>query len=285
MSGPANARKSAGGGRFYVFGRERFWSVTTILRALPKDALKFWAAKTVAEFAYDDSANWLGMDRERAIDYLKREPLRFTGQRADRGSAVHAAVEAFSLGRPAKPFSNVEERRCAAAFLAWAHEFDVAFDATEFSVYSRRQRYAGTSDAIVRVPVAKLEELWPENPWDVADGADHVRLLVDYKTSGDVAERKGIYPDVALQLNAYANADFIGLPNGSESGIGDLDGAAALHLGPAGYRMVPVRLGVDVFKAFLYVREVFRWQEQISKDVLGSAYERFLTYDDEGVDA
>lgn len=283
MSGPANAQKSGGGGRFYVWGRERYWSVTTILRALPKDALKFWAAKTVAEFAYDDSANWLGMDRERAIDYLKREPLRFTGKRADLGSAVHAAAEAFSLGRPAKPFTNIDERRAAAAFLTWSHKFDVAFDATEFSVYSRKQRYAGTADCIVRIPLAKLEELWPENPWDPAEGADHVRLLCDYKTGGDVAERKGIYPDVALQLNAYANADFIGAPGGSEETIGHLDGAIALHLGPAGYRIVPVRLGVDLFKAFLYVREVFRWQEVLSKDVLGNAFEEFLTYEPEEV--
>lgn len=283
MSGPAQARSSRSG-RFYVLGTERYWSVTTILNALPKDALKFWAAKTVAEFAYDTSENWLGMDRERAVDWLKREPLRFTGKRADLGSAVHAAVEAFSLGRPAKPFSNIEERRAAAAFLAWAHKFDVGFDATEFSVYSRRQRYAGTTDAIIRIPLGKLEELWPENPWDSNTGED-VRILVDYKTGGDVAERKGIYPDVALQLNAYANADFIGLPGGGEAPIGHLDGAAALHLGPAGYRMVPVRLGVDIFKAFLYVREVFRWTEQISKDVLGNPFEEFLTYETEEVHA
>jgi hypothetical protein len=248
----------------------------TILNALPKDALKWWAARTVATFAYDRAETWLGMTRDEAIDWLRREPLRYTGARADFGSAVHATAEALALGRPAPRFTNLEERQAAAAFLHWVRDFDVTFDATEATVYSRRQRYAGTTDVIVRIAVERLAEVWPAHPWDAEDGATHVRLLGDYKTGGDVAERKGIYPDVALQLNAYAHADFVGLPGGAEEPIGHLDGLFALHLGPAGYRMVPVRLGVDVFKAFLYVREVFRFQEVISQEVLGNAFERFL---------
>lgn len=285
MSGPANAQKAGAGGRFYVWGRERYWSVTTILKALPKDALKWWAAQTVATFAYDDAKNWLGMDRARAIDYLKREPMRYTGERADFGSAVHRAAEAFSLGRPVGTFDNLEERRAAGAFLTWADRFDVAFDATEFTVYHRRQRYAGSGDNIIRIPLATLEREWPNNPWDHAEGADHVRLLGDYKTGGNVEERKGIYSDFALQLNAYANGEFIGLPNGGEAPIGHLDGAIALHLGPGGYRMVPVRLGADIFKTFLYVREVFRWLEVTSKDVLGGAFEELGLFDPPDVPA
>ena len=121
MTQPANAAKAGGGGgRYYVWGRERYWSVTTILGALPKDALKFWAAKSVAEFAYDDAKNWLGMTRDRAVDYLKREPLRFTGERANFGSTIHAAAEALSLGRPLPDLETIDHRRAAAAYLAWA---------------------------------------------------------------------------------------------------------------------------------------------------------------------
>lgn len=285
MSGPANAQKAGSGGRFYVWGRERYWSVTTILRAFPKDALKWWAARTVATFAYDDAKTWLGMPRDRAVEYLRNEPLRYTGSRADFGSTAHAIAEALALGRPIPTLEDLDQRRTAANFLGWVDRFKVSFEATEFSVYSRRQRYAGTADNIVTIPLEVLDDVWPEHPWDHAEGADHVRLLGDYKTSGDVTERKGIYPEVSLQLNAYANADFIGLNGGAEAPIGHLDGAYALHLGPAGWRMVPVRLGADLFKAFLYVREVFRFQEVISKDVLGQAFEHFATAEELGEEA
>lgn len=282
MSGPAQAQKAGGGGRFYVWGRERYWSVTTILKALPKDALKWWAARSVAEFAYDDAKTWIGMPRDRAVEYLRNEPLRYTGTRAGFGSKVHGIAEAVSLGRPVPDLDTLDERRSLANFLEWVDRFTVGFDATEFSVYSRRQRYADTADNIITIPLERLEKVWPDNPWDHAPGTDHVRLLGDYKTGGDVLERKGIYDDVALQLNAYANADFIGLTGGAEAPIGHLDGAFALHLGPGGWRMVPVRLGADIFKAFLYVREVFRWQEVIRKDVLGIAFEHFPTAEELG---
>lgn len=285
MSGPANAQKAGAGGRFYVWGRERYWSVTTILKAYPKDALKWWAARTVATFAYDDAKTWMGMPRDRAVEYLRNEPLRYTGTRADFGSTAHAIAEGLALGRPLPDFESLEQRRTAANFLGWVDRFQVTFDATEFSIYSRRQRYAGTADNIVRIPLAILDEVWPDHPWDHAEGADHVRLLGDYKTGGDVTERKGIYPEVSLQLNAYANADFIGLNGGAEAPIGHLDGAFALHLGPTGWRMVPVRLGSDLFKAFLYVREVFRFQEVLSKDALGIAFEHFATAEELGEDA
>lgn len=282
MTQPANAAKAGGGGgRYYVWGTERYWSVTTILKALPKDALKYWAAGKVAEFAYDDAKNWLGMTRERAVDYLKREPMRFTGERADFGSALHAAAEALSLGRPLPPsaLANVAERRAAAAYLAWAGRFKPTFVATEAQTFNRRQRYAGTFDNIVELDKGHLDELWPAHPWDSSDGKV-VRLLGDYKTGGDVVERKGIYSEVALQLNAYAHGEFIGLPNGGEAPMPKLDGLFALHVGPGGYRMVPVVLDVAVFKAFLYVREVFRWLEVTSKDVIGPAFEDFAVADD-----
>src|SRR4051812_22258850 len=101
MAGQGNARRASGGKRFYVWGRgERYWSVTTILNALPKNALKYWAAGQVAGFAYDQAHAWLSLPREAAVDLLKREPLRFTNTRADIGTAFHDVAEAYALGKP-----------------------------------------------------------------------------------------------------------------------------------------------------------------------------------------
>lgn len=268
MSGPRGSRTSHRGDRFYVWGSgERYWSVTTILKALPKDALKWWAAKSVAEFAYDETANWLGMERSRAVDYLKREPFRYTAGRADLGSTVHGVAEAYAVGKPAPAFDSLEERRYVASFLSFAKMLAPKYLLTEAQVYSRTQRYAGTLDAIVEIGIGALLDLDQGLPQEWADAAENrdgvVRLLLDYKTG------KGVYPETALQINAYANAEFVGLPNGAEAPLLAVDGAAVLHLRADGWALVPVRLGDDVFRSFLYVREVFRWLEVVSKNVLG----------------
>jgi hypothetical protein len=294
---PRGASNARGGGRLYTWEPtgERYWSVTTIIGGgIPKDALKWWAARTVAEFAYDEASNWLGMTRDRAIDYLKREPMRYTGGRADVGSAVHAAAEAIVLGRALPRFRELEERQIVAVFLDWTRHAKPTFDLVEASVYSRRQKYAGTLDGIAVFDFKVLEELAAERllglPASWADAAARneaagvgrvVRLILDYKTGGDVEEGKGVYPEVALQLAAYAGADFVGAPNGTEQPLPAVDGGLCVQLGARGWRMVPVRIDGDVFKAFLYAREVFRWQEQTSRTVLGDALDRIIPADEE----
>ena len=118
---PRGSTTSRSGSRFYTWGRgERYWSVTTILSALPKDALKWWAAKTVAEFAVDRTKTWFTMERAEAIEWLKREPLRFTNERANVGSAIHEAAEAWVLRRPMKGDFGEEERQAIGHFVGSA---------------------------------------------------------------------------------------------------------------------------------------------------------------------
>lgn len=275
----AQRNTSSSGRRFYIWGRgERYWSVTTILKALPKDALKWWAAKTVAEFAVDRSKTWFTMDRDEAIDWLKREPLRYTSDRADFGSAVHAAAESYVLGKPMRGDFGDDERKAIGHFLAFVDALKPRFLQTEASVFNRTQKYAGTLDAIVEIEHELLLALAGGNPhlipWHLREGRTSYTLLADWKTGGDIEEGKGVYPEVALQLSAYANAEFVGAPNGSEVKLPELDGAFVLHVQAAGWRIVPVdALKPEVFKSFLYVREVFRWLEVISKDVLGTPLE------------
>lgn len=277
---PRGATTSRGGSRFYTWGKgERYWSVTTILGALPKDALKWWAAKVVAEFAFDRQPTWMTMRREEAVEWLKREPLRFTGGRADFGTAIHQATEDVVLGRPMRRGEFSEEERAAIGhFLAFVAALRPTYLLTEAQVYNRTQKYAGTLDAVADVPYGLLLELAHGNPdlipWEPRDDREHVTLLLDTKTGGDVAEGRGVYPEVALQLGAYARAEFVGAPNGRELPLPVIDGAAVLHVNASGWRLVPVNaLTDDVWRSFLYVREVFRWREVISKEVLGTALE------------
>lgn len=258
------ARNTAGGGRLYTWGTERYWSVTTILGAIPKDALKWWAAKSVAEFAVENSHIWLGMTPAAAVDWLKREPLRYTAKRADVGTIVHDIAEALALGKALPPFADQEERQHARTFLHFAKTVAPTWIATECEVYHRTHRYAGRFDAIIELDPAHLLKIFgPHHPWaDIVDRP--IRLLIDHKTGKD------IYPEVALQLNAYAGAEFIGAPDGSEQPIPALDGLASLHLRAEQWRLVPCKLDPSIHRTFLYVREVFRWKETMEAEVLGA---------------
>ena len=284
---PRNASTSRSGSRFYVWGRgERYWSVTTILGALPKDALKWWAARVVAEFAYDRSKTWFTMNRDEAVDWLKREPLRFTGGRADLGTAIHKAIESHALGRPMAGDFEPEERKAIGHFLRFVDVLAPTWELTEASVYNRTQKYAGTLDGVAVFDYGRLLALANGNPalvpWEPADGGETVRLLLDTKTGGDVAEGKGVYPEVALQLAAYAHAEFVGAPNGAELPLPHFDGAAVLHVNATGWRLCPVdALRPEVFRTFLFVREVFRWQQELSKEVLGTPLEPVAEEDPE----
>lgn len=286
MTQPKNARRTSTG-RLYEWRApglpldqepERYWSVTTIIKGgLPAPALMAWGMKSVAEFAvanYRQLAAMVGssyrFDRDAngrivgilddpdavtsAIDWLKGSPYRERERKADAGTAIHAHAEAYALGRP-MPAPAPEIADQVAAFHRFLDDFqptpvrhDAGFWLAEASVFNRTESYAGTLDAIMDIP--RLG-----------------RCLIDYKSA------KGVYAETAMQLAAYRFAEFIGLPDGTEWPMPEVDGCAVLHLhpdaGPDGYALIPMIADEQVFTAFRYTREVFRWAEETSKGVVG----------------
>jgi len=221
-------------------------SVTTILGAgLPKPALKHWAAKSVAEWAVDHKDAWKDLPREAAVDLLKREPLRFTASRARVGTAVHGAINYYAaLGEPPDDLSD-EEWGYYNAALSYLTEQQVEIVESEVTVYSREHAYGGTFD------------LLQKRGWDDIE-------LADFKTS------KAVYPDVALQLVAYARAEFIGRTDGSEEPMPKVARGVIVRLGADGrYEAVPVALGDNVFAAFRACRALYEWDRGLSRRVLG----------------
>ena len=255
MTAPKHAT-TRGGKRTYSWRNEEFYSVTTIIGGgIPKPALLPWGIKMVAEGAVDAIesgylADMVAHDRDGAIRFLKGLPYAKRDAAGDLGTLVHAWIEAHSLKRPMpKPPPLVQPY--LEAFQQFLADFDPAFTATEASVYSRAERYAGTLDSIVTLTLPLHES---------------ASYILDAKTG------KGVYPEVGLQLAAYRHAEFIGLPDGSEAPMPQVDGALCMHLTPEGYRIVEVRADDDVFAAFLYAREVFRFATDTSKSVLGLEY-------------
>ena len=221
--------------------------VTSVLNELAKPFLQYWAAKVVATECVDNLGAVMNMitshNRDGAVDFLKRAPGRSSGAAADTGTQLHAIVESINRGEgpgyvppELQPTINHYHQ-----FLAdWEPEW-VEVEATGFN---KVDDYAGTMDGIAVI------------------GGD--LLLVDLKTG------KGIYEELALQLNAYANFTELVTADGTSRPMPAVTGALALHLRPEGYRLIPVRLGDDIQEVFRSLLNLIKWTSEIKRGVLGT---------------
>lgn len=188
-------------------------SVTSAMKSLSKPWLTGWAVKMSAECAVADHALIGEMLKKKtgkkaALDYVKQARFRDSEGKGDRGTIVHAAIEAYVDGKPidkdavqeALEAKAVPEGLWKATYgmidgvreFLFDYEPEVAW--SEATVYSREHQYAGTADLIARIRI----------------GDSILPAIIDIKTS------KSIYNDTAMQLAAYARADFVGLDDGTE---------------------------------------------------------------------
>jgi hypothetical protein len=252
MSSPLLATTDRNGSRYYNWRQERYWSVTTICKGgLPTSwGLQKWMTRQIAEAACDfadELAGIVAKDRDAAVQMLLARPDTKRDKAANLGTSIHNAVEAYVLG---KPFPTWPEdiRPRMLAFEDYLSTFEPAYEMAESSVFNRTHRYAGTLDSHITIGRGPHQGR---------------RLLLDVKTG------KGVYAEVGLQLAAYRFAEFVGAPDGSEQPLPEVDGAAVLHLPAAGgWDLLDIRTDDEVFRSFLYVREVFRWTQLVSKSVL-----------------
>ena len=249
MTQPAVETIKRNGSRFYVdpVSGAKVPSVTSIVGCLPKRALQFWRGKMVAECAVEDVgvvADFVSKGNpSAAIDHLKRAPDRSSGKAAKTGTDVHGLCEQIAKGNdPGRVHPDLQ------AFVDHFHrfisDFEPGFLEVEATAWSETYGYAGTLDFIAMV--------------------DGEVVITDIKTG-----KSGAWPDVALQLSAYANADFLIDAAGERRPLPDIDGAAVLTLRPDGYQLIPVRLGDDVFDTFRALIEVSKWEHEVGKTVIG----------------
>ncbi|MGO1048816.1 hypothetical protein [Crossiella sp. CA198] len=245
-----------GGSRFYIHPQtnDRVPGVTSVVGMLPKSFLTAWAAKKTAESAVEFLGEVVGIamrDRPAAIDFLKRSYRRDTAAAADIGTEVHEVCERLARGQAVgRLHPDIEV--FATGFREFLETYQPEWLELEATVWSERYGYAGSFDWIARI------------------GSDIV--IGDNKTT-----RSGVHADVALQLAAYAHADYILRPDGTRDPLPEITSAAVLHLRPdtddptqPAWKLVPIRIEQDVFDAFLSLREVFRWDREIQGTVLGA---------------
>ena len=257
----------------------RLWSITTIIGALDKPALVYWAANETAKAAVRSVKSVAALVEEgnalQAIDMLKK--ARFSpppGERtaAKLGTAVHEKLEEYAL-TGIMPEADAEITPFLVSFDRWCQKWQPEYIAAEMPVYSPTYGYAGTSDGIMKI--------------------GGMTVLFDYKTSKKSWDDKGKpttpYPEVGLQIAAARYAEFAAqwrprrleefrrryyllgpAEQASMTAVPEVDGGVAIHLTPEHCDAYPVRCDRDVHTAFLYVLEAARFQFEMSKTIIGA---------------
>jgi hypothetical protein len=242
-------RKDTAKGHHYVDAEgRRVPGVTTILGALPKDALINWAANTTADAAVNRWDELAAMPPAKRLKTLQGARYEDRDLAAKRGTDVHRHAEALVKGEtvqvPDELVGHVE------AYARFLDEFDVEPVEVEFSVASARYGYAGTGDLI-----AKLTH------------PAHGRIvgLLDTKTS-----RSGIYGSTALQLAAYRFADALLTPGSqSDRAVPQVDACFGVHVRGDGYSLLPVTADEAQHLTFRYLQQIYEWS-QVDRDFIGA---------------
>jgi hypothetical protein len=230
----ATKRIDRGRGHSYLLDGAEVDGVTTIINGgVPKPALINWAARETAGYAVDhwDELATLGLaERLRRLEKARFETVKGA---AIRGTDIHTHALALARGQevdvPDHLVGHVD------AYLRFTEDWRPEELLTEAIVGNRRYRYMGTLDTIAFL----------------ADGAT---WLLDWKTSAS-----GIYPENALQLNAYQHAEFYLDETGAEKPLPRIDRLGCVWLRADGYDLVPVTQSPDVFRTFLYAQQIARF--------------------------
>ena len=237
MTTPALAETVKGKGRHYRHPQtgELLPSITNVLSVINKPALVGWAAREVAQKAWELRRSLAEMGEADALQVLKGAPYRKSGRAAERGTTIHAYLEARVRGLEPEVVDG-EAKKFQAGAEAWLAEWDPEPLATELTVFA--EGYAGTGD------------LWCRRDGRVC--------IVDFKTG------KGIYGEASLQIAALWGADMAAdgqLP--PHCAQPDVEGWV-VRIGEDGFEAKQVRDLSYSLEAFRAALALWHWQHEES---------------------
>lgn len=262
-----------GGSRVYFRVTDpatRYPSVTVVVGMLPKKFLERWNANMAADLALD-SIDYLqrmaDRDPKGARQWVAGAAWRYTKDRGKIGSKAHDLFEKMMRGQKVGRLhpDMVPYHRQFAEFMAVVKPVLVR---AEDVAISDTHAYAGSFDAWLRLRVALQDDgTWWLDPDNLTGEAFWVDVIADWKTS------KSLWSSVALQMAAYAFADKIVDPDGTEEAMPLFDGAVVLHVTPEGWNLVPVYAAEleSAFSMFLHLRQTADWEREGSKRALGKS--------------
>lgn len=225
------------GAHRYTLDGKHVPGVTTIIGCLDKPAIPKWAAKQVALYVAEnaDAVETLRTLGEGAMTKaLADVPWKRRDDAADRGTTIHDIAERLLLDEDV----DVPDELVPVAehLLQFFDDWHIEPILLESAVGSREHWYAGTLDLIAK--------------YRRPDTGDEGVAIMDYKSG------KAIYPETAMQMVAYANADFYGI-EGNEQPLPAVDASFGVHTRADGYDVHPLQFGPAIFDEFLTIRRTF----------------------------
>jgi hypothetical protein len=236
---PALAENVRGKGRHYRTPEGLLVpSVTNVIGMMDKPALPRWAAKLVAERAATMKLSLAKMDDADIVDTLKGAPWSRSKRAADRGTDIHAYLEArLNDWEPDELSPDAEPFRAAAD--DWMLHADIEIVDTELTLF--HPLYAGTTDFVARI--------------------DGKLTIGDFKTS------KAIYDEAALQLAAlwgcYTDKHGDPVPwrdaEGHETETPEL---VVVRIGEKGWEQKTVADPMGSLQAFFGLLDAWTWKHR-----------------------
>jgi len=246
------ARRNAGSSHSYQLDGQRIPGVTTVIGILDKPALVNWAAQQTAYYADENWEKLSAMRPGERIQLMEKARYNTNRKAVVKGNRIHDLGE--KLGKGEQVDVPLEIRSQVEAYAKFLDAWDLDVIATETPVCHTEWAFAGTFDLIAESP-------------------RFGRALMDIKTG------KGVYAEVALQLNAYANCDLrlvatemVGPRGGKsiewlEAPMPKIDTLLVAHVLEDSVEMVPVKLDPAIFESFLHMLEVFEgWHKRTGWD-------------------
>lgn len=254
--------------------------VTTILdRGVPKPGLVGWGAGTVADFVVNrlavarseadpskvrivadelvrDALDWNAtrtrpeavgnepLPRLALAQILRDIRFRDLAEAGAKGTDVHRFAQRLIGGEEVIVPKHIEGH--VLSYVKFLEEWQPEDVLVEFVVVNRRWKYMGRGDLI-----ATFDGNWSNGPWE---GQPIGTGLIDIKTA-----RSGIFAEVALQLAGYKNGETLLHDDMTEEPMPHIDWVGALHVRADGYDLIPMDVGEDEFRIFLYIKEVGEW--------------------------
>jgi len=247
FAAPIRRHDTAKGHSYKDANGQRVPGVTTIIGdGVPKPVLINWAANATAEYALDHWDDLGGLNPSKRLKELQGARYIVKDEAARRGTEVHRAAEQLLAGKSVKVPEEIAGH--VESYARFLDEFQVMPLFVEFSCVSYRWGYAGTADLYAGL---------------VLPDKGPVQMLLDLKTT-----RSGVFGETALQLAGYRYADFW-VVDDKEVEPEQPDYCGAIHVRADGYDLVPVEVGEQQHKAFLYAMKVGEFVAG-SRDLIGA---------------
>lgn len=166
------------------------YGVTTIMSAvLAKPGLALWPMNMAVSHlkVQDPTTGWTTEEWTALLETASKAHTVRSDKGKDTGTIVHKAIENYLTGEPFVDDLTPESAESFYGWLLWFEGQEFALEDIECVLYSKKHDYCGTADAILMTK-DKL-------------------ILADWKTNSPSRYApKGVYPEMFIQLGAYAEA-------------------------------------------------------------------------------